>query len=436
MLLHLLPFALLSRAWVAAAPTQAMSTLPDNASDKMIGWVPPDAHRNTWGIIWSCLTIFIVCSWKCVHLNIPTHTEAIAGWHKIKLCPGMEIPYWPEQPLLWKWTRKLFWMVLIAVAPEYGVGMALAQYFQAKNDMKIANTYANGITEEDISDLARAVQGHAISQLELSTLAFIPCALTMYVLWWQKPFDIERRHTLLRLPEEMNNLPADFKFSIDDLLEIKPGNELSNMRRKDSGWKLFLDLILMKSWALNEPTDEESTENYIAERGGTTGGASRGSTESTAPTNPIATPPDGTANAKRLKTLFRAFLLPLVPSIVLYFTAVVFSAIHLVAWNWDFPSHLVRELWRWFALAALLTSLSPAVILGIVMLLDKGPLKTSPEWIDEIIAMVLAALAYAAFFFYTVARLVILGLTLYSLSSMPERAYEKVSWMAWIPHFS
>ncbi|RKK08894.1 hypothetical protein BFJ63_vAg9991 [Fusarium oxysporum f. sp. narcissi] len=47
----------------------------------MVGWVAPAPRRSTWSIIWSCLSIFIVCSWKCVHLNIPTHEEIQGEWH-------------------------------------------------------------------------------------------------------------------------------------------------------------------------------------------------------------------------------------------------------------------------------------------------------------------------------------------------------------------
>ncbi|KAF5536636.1 hypothetical protein FMEXI_10236 [Fusarium mexicanum] len=281
-----------------------------------------------------------------------------------------------------------------------------------------------------VQSIARTAQGHAISQLELATLAFIPCALAMYSLWWQKPFGIERRHMLLRFPEGMSTLPGDFTFSIDDLLETEPGKELLNMRRNDSGSDMFADLIFMQQDESHKSGDGKSTEDFIAKRRDTTEGTSAVLTETT---SRVA---EETRNAKTLKSLFRKVLLPFLPSIVLYFTAVVFSAIHLAAWNWEFPSHMVRELWRWFALAALLTSLFIVAMLGFSMLLDLGPLKRSLEWLDDIIATVMAVLACAVLFFYTAARLVILGLTLYSLSSMPERAYGKVSWMAWIPHFS
>lgn len=137
---HILSLALLCGGLVTGAPTQPLSALPDNTSEEMIGWVSPDARRNTWGIIWSCLTIFIVCSWKCVHLNVPSHNESIAGWHTISKLPwSIEIPYWPQRLLWIKWRRKVLWMAFIAIAPEYGVALALAQYLAAKKDLTEAN---------------------------------------------------------------------------------------------------------------------------------------------------------------------------------------------------------------------------------------------------------------------------------------------------------
>jgi hypothetical protein len=38
-----------------------------------------------------------------------------------------------------------------------------------------------------------------------------------------------------------------------------------------------------------------------------------------------------------------------------YTAATVFSALYLVAWNWDFPSPTIRILWRSFGLAAMST---------------------------------------------------------------------------------
>lgn len=103
--------------------------------DERVGWVGPEPRRSTWDIIWSCLAIFLVCSWKCTHLNIPTREESQAGWYHPSWKP-IPILYWPERPLMRKWARKAMWMVIIAVAPEVGAALAMQQNLEAKDALK------------------------------------------------------------------------------------------------------------------------------------------------------------------------------------------------------------------------------------------------------------------------------------------------------------
>jgi hypothetical protein len=114
------------------------TTSKDNG-DKMIGWVSPAPRRTTWSIIWSCISIFVVCSWKCVHLNIPTHQEAKGEWHTLQIKFLPDISVWPKAPLMRKWRRKVLWMCCIALAPEVGVSLAVQQYVKARKDLKDAN---------------------------------------------------------------------------------------------------------------------------------------------------------------------------------------------------------------------------------------------------------------------------------------------------------
>nr|RBQ95671.1 hypothetical protein FVER53263_21031 [Fusarium verticillioides] len=116
--------------------TQA-ETNSTSGNTTMVGWVSPAPRRSTWGIIWSCLSIFIVCSWKCVHLNIPTHEEIQGEWHTIQLCKGLpDVSIWPKAPLRRKWRRKIIWMTFIALAPEFGVALAAKQYMEARQELK------------------------------------------------------------------------------------------------------------------------------------------------------------------------------------------------------------------------------------------------------------------------------------------------------------
>lgn len=126
-------------------------TAPTNttvSSNERVGWVSPDSRRSTWDILWSCLTVFLICSWKCTHLNLPSVAESEAGWHK-----SCAITWWPfsdprkrlhllllpDALLLRKWGRKLGYMVLIAIAPEMVVALATEECVKAWRDVKKVN---------------------------------------------------------------------------------------------------------------------------------------------------------------------------------------------------------------------------------------------------------------------------------------------------------
>ncbi|EMT67747.1 hypothetical protein FOC4_g10005856 [Fusarium odoratissimum] len=125
---------IISALFLGVAQAESNST---SGNTTMVGWVSPTPRRSTWGIIWSCLSIFIVCSWKCVHLNIPTHEEIQGEWHTMQLCRGFpDVSFWPKAPLRRKWRRKILWMTFIALAPEFGVALAAGQYIEARQDLK------------------------------------------------------------------------------------------------------------------------------------------------------------------------------------------------------------------------------------------------------------------------------------------------------------
>ena len=120
----------------AAAPLSAdnndTTTAGTAPSVAHVGWVPVDGSRSTLGIIWACLTVFVICSWRCTHLNLPRPVETEAGRHKLL---GW-LPYFPKGPLLHKWGRKLGWMILISLAPEVVVALATEEYIKAREDLK------------------------------------------------------------------------------------------------------------------------------------------------------------------------------------------------------------------------------------------------------------------------------------------------------------
>src|SRR6266536_2675425 len=94
---------------------------------------PLTPGQSTMDIMWSRVSVLLVCTYKCVHLNISNFEENEAGW--CRLCG---ISYWPEWPLLRKHLRKLKWMAIILITPELGVALAFDEYLKAKAAVRAA----------------------------------------------------------------------------------------------------------------------------------------------------------------------------------------------------------------------------------------------------------------------------------------------------------
>jgi hypothetical protein len=103
----------------------------------------------------------------------------------------------------------------------------------------------------------------------------------------------------------------------------------------------------------------------------------------------------------------------------------LFSALHVAAWNWEFPSPIVRELWRAFAIAAAGTGPVTIFTAVFVFILEINmPKLFGGFW------------AYFLLFVYIASRIGLVVLIFYCFSSMPAGVYETVNWVQFLPHFS
>jgi len=109
---------------------------PDTTgSSERVSWVAPSRRRSTMDIAWTCLTVFIICSWRCLHLNLPTPEESRGRCYTFRLWIW-KVPYWPDPLLRRKWLRKLIWMATIIIAPEYGVLIAADHRLSARSTLR------------------------------------------------------------------------------------------------------------------------------------------------------------------------------------------------------------------------------------------------------------------------------------------------------------
>ncbi|KAG4255649.1 hypothetical protein FPRO03_04598 [Fusarium proliferatum] len=479
---------IISALYLGVAHAETNST---SSNTTMVGWVPPAPRRSTWSIIWSCLSIFIVCSWKCVHLNIPTHEEIQGEWHTVQIGRCLpDISFWPKAPLRRKWRRKIIWMAFIALAPEFGVALAAKQYMDARRELKeftkalpdeaaqkytmahafyvqmggvvvcrpqalqsspaeedsatnvepgnevnheshtgyqaIGASQETGsaghrsltaymakslsdiepdifrLPESEIRDLSKAdvitkafaiiqctwlvvqsicrtVQGYHISLLELSTLAFIFCAFIMHIFWWNKPFDVESRRIITPMSSNLKDTAGLNTVSIDDI--AASNDQLFRKRIQDLSGDSLGEILFEPLQMVNPNQKDPYFADYL-------------------------------------------------PSISLYIASTTFLAIHLSAWSWEFPSVVVRSLWRWLNVGTLLVSFTPMI----TMTWNFWDIQS--ESINDFVLNAWVATILICAVTYGLLRLMVLGLTFYCLSLMPANAYNTLDWLAWVPHFS
>jgi hypothetical protein len=263
--------------------------------------------------------------------------------------------------------------------------------------------------------IARGARGLPITELELVTVAFAVLNFVMYWVWWDKPLNVRRAVRVYKKPDSNNP-------SMDGLIAIKEGGFWPPLRRslstlqsaivgawEEDGWDLVwivplapliavVGSILLPIAALSRVAGNTDEDDIIVDE------------------KRIDTfYPSAETKWKSAKT--DVFI-----AISLVSIAVVFGAIHCIAWPFPFPSDAERILWR----------VSSVVMTG-------TPIAAVPLWVlavsDWSSWYVAAVIALGVSFAYTISRISLLVLAFLYLRALPPDAYRSVQWTSLIPHF-
>lgn len=434
----------------------ATSTQNATASTSREGWVAQPNGRGTFDIIWSSLVTIFLCTWTSLHLNVPAIHESYFKRH----------------------ARKFRWQVQAIMAPEFVVAFATGQKVEAQRSVDMWKQagypgwtmrhgfYANmggfilqprdskpfpvnakqlkylvtrgympfpTITSKEVWDkskqdgfqkaltllqtgwfvlqcLGRAIQHLPMSTLELTTFGFVFCTFASYYQWSHKPLDVESptileiakstREILIEagnLPEAnkpYSNTPLDF---IDDqspswLTEIQPH-------------------LHFRMGPRQRPLPRFTNDRF---------------------------PVIGASS--------HAFLL--------FMVILAYCCLHFIAWNWSFPTHVERILWRSGCIAIVCTTfiflacetyqdghrlgrwerwyvqLFPKMSGGLQRMDTMEKRRREQEFIPlwEVIVMSPVTLVY------TLARTYIVVEVFVGLRSLPSGAFDSVQWSSFIPH--
>jgi hypothetical protein len=318
---------------------------------------------------------------------------------------------------------------------------------------------------------SRLVQHLPISLLELNTLAHAFFALLAYVLWWNKPLDIEEP-TLIRgsemqglcalmclhsyrdkfhrlkingvngepapvscLPHDSRpqNLPADSQmdsetegvpqklymgqslrgFCYERSRPVFPGNGILSEHRpfiQYFAWDERRLSLARRVW--NHYALEHSHHDALVDR------VPDWPESSTVfqSMNTIFADPLEIARDADIAIFFSAFT----------FTGIIYGGIHLLAWNAPFTIEAQRILWRSSALI-LATSGPWLSVLGILN-------RVIPR--KHRIRHLLTVVAFLSLFIYSVARVYLIVECFVSLPYLPDPVYQQVQWTQYLPHIA
>ena len=324
-----------------------------------VGWTEDPEGRGTWSLIFACLTTTFLCTWIVIHPRVDAR-QTTRVLHKVALSIKTVIApeliavegaqEWAQAQRIIrqcaKYTNGEFKLVHAFYLGMFGIRYRVSDFSEDRAFTKILwptqyvwlleqglvsweDREAWGLCEDTINDksnsdwiakvlaifgvgqftvqsVIRISKGLPLAPLESMTLGYIPQFGLAYIFWWLKPKDIEMP-TIVQLP----TMSADQRKTFDSLAYT---DVFDNEGKPEQA-------SLKNIWRLTPRDFEiELFEERQAREKGRYG--------------------EGTILSHWDPDLYRSRLWP-----VAMFFAVSFGALHLVSWNFNFPTS--AELWLW-----------------------------------------------------------------------------------------
>jgi hypothetical protein len=409
---------------------------PTNNTQLSGGWVSQPNQRGTIDILWTCLTTLFICLWVQLHLNVPARHEGF--FHQS--------------------FRRCRWLILGALVPEALLLAAGGQWASAKRsliDMKkldvenewtlVHGFYAdsggfvlqapdapsfpisakqlhylvqNGyiavpeITQKEILDkskadkftktiaclqtfwfitqcIARVINHLPLSPLELQTCSIIICTMTTYFFWLHKPLNV-LMPTIITMEAPIALVLTSAGDDAKEPYRYTPLDFVEPQAHILSLWpRLCRYHGPFKSPLQRMPNDR---------------------------------------NPKLYNIYQRAYL---------GLNVICFSTLSFIEWYFKFPTKLEQKIWRCACVAAESSLFVHAVCESINNRSRRQMYAEYPfiegyklKWPIGIIFF------WVPFVVYLMVRVMVIGLCIASLRSLPDGCYQTVPWSNFLPHVS
>ena len=383
----------------------ATAIVVEGRNDTIVdGWVAEPAARGTWSLLWSCLSTIFVCTWSVLHLNVPK-----------------------RHGTCYLFFRKLGYMFLAAMAPEYILFEASKIFFEARSILnRLSEKYkdnggtithmkfacAHGFWTRTFSQrkeepcpqdrlekliMSGDITGPSLSEKELTsrgkTDGVLKFVAVLQITWFglQILFRAIQHYRITAL-EIMATAFVFCSLFIYGFCWYQPQN---------IEYPVYLEI-----------PDEEIPE---------LGTAKENTEEQQVCVRHTDSEMRRRACIEAAGKEVRGWVEDNVPETLLLLFACGFGAMHCLAWNSPFPTPAKKLAWR---ICSVATTALPAFLGAFLYLIPKRllDLTTKPVLL--------------LFVFYLIERIVTMVLAFMALRALPADTYRTVDWNIYLPHFT
>jgi len=393
-----------------------------STGDENVGFTWSSGDRSTWDILRSCLVILLSCTWTVLHLNIPS----------------------PNQQSWVASRRKLKWMLITIVAPEVTCSIALRQWLESRAATVKMRELDKSWTI--VHSFYAAMGGYVLEREDVRVPLLMPEIITL--------LEISRSSTKeddgpsFKLPPLTRDEIEDRSKS-NDFAKLFTGIQIgwlviqciargvnrlpvSPLEITTVAYALCTILAYFFWWHKPFDINIPTVVTYHGVLPDSFKQASKGWVDR--------------VNRQRVRmttriivrgsqhSMFLNLVLPL------FAFSAIFSVVHLIAWDFEFPTLQERNLWRSCGLMAVVAPMIIAISLQIASIWDPAASdnehnnrKRSVAAAPEIAALVIICY-FVSIITYAAARTALTFEVFYCLRSMPARTYQTVAWVNYLPH--
>ncbi|KAF9035153.1 hypothetical protein BJ165DRAFT_1510520 [Panaeolus papilionaceus] len=452
--------------------------LPVNGAD-----IGTSLRRSLFKIVWSCATTLFACTYVAIHPNISANeSDWVVTMRRIGLLIAMGLV--PELVVLWALEQRILAISLRIIHRKQGWTQAhsffvimggFCYYDNEEGERKtldyrtLVSRYEAGliewptpdiVSEPQIKDRSKAdlvtktiavvqtlwfciqfitrliVHLH-VTELEIATFAYAVLNIIVYMLWWNKPFDVRSQIHLRGINDPVvPPAPSERPVPLPTTLGPPQREEKLSayLKRKWEDWRSVLVQVkqgpldfLFLPYNLFQRVFAPFGQKYTDYSGTPPGPLLL---DSHVTQNPIQ------SRIGRFEYLLLGVFKQKDASNVNYpfaiCVAIIFGGIHLIAWPFTFPS--IPEMWLWRASS--LALVAPAILLMIMRIpRGKALFARLPNGIVNLLAIPAFFGLLLVPWVYMFARITILLLPLIALRRLPCDANDDINWLGiFFPH--